>query len=122
FGSRGFGHRTTTGFMSLAQGRKFNDKPKQSPMNGKPLLFDVNTEMGQDYIHALDLAGKYAYAGRDIVVDKVLEIVGGKAVEEVHNHHNYAWKEEHFGEEYGVVRKGCTTACHGQRGFIDRNI
>ena len=122
FGSRGFGHRTTTGFMSLAQGRKFNDKPKQSPMNGKPLLFDVNTEIGQDYIHALDLAGKYAYAGRDIVVDKVLEIVGGKAVEEVHNHHNFAWKEEHFGEDYWVVRKGCTPAFPGQQGFIGANM
>lgn len=122
FGSRGFGHRTTTGFMALAQGRKFGDKPKQSPMNGKPLLLDVHTEIGQDYIHALDLAGKYAYAGRDIVVDKVLEILGGKAVVEVHNHHNFAWKEEHFGEEYWVVRKGCTPAFPGQQGFIGANM
>src|SRR5699024_9392585 len=29
FGSRGFGHRTTTGFMALAQGLQFNDRPKQ---------------------------------------------------------------------------------------------
>src|SRR5690625_4667831 len=122
FGSRGFGHRTTTGFMSLAQGLKFNDKPKQSPMNGKPLLFDVNSEIGQDYIQALDLAGKYAYAGRDIVVDKVLEIVGGKALKEVHNHHNFAWKEKHFGEDYWVVRKGCTPAFPGQQGFIGANM
>ena len=122
FGSRGFGHRTTTGFMSLAQGLKFNDRPKQSPMNGKPLLFDVNTTIGQDYIQALDLAGKYAYAGRDIVVDKVLEIVGGKAVKEIHNHHNFAWKEEHFGEDYWVVRKGCTPAFPGQQGFIGANM
>lgn len=122
FGSRGFGHRTTTGFMSLAQGRKFGDKPKQSPMNGKPLLFDVNTNIGQDYIQALDLAGKYAYAGRDIVVDKVLEIIGGKAVFEVHNHHNFAWKEEHLGEDYWVVRKGCTPAFPGQQGFIGANM
>src|SRR5699024_7532968 len=68
------------------------------------------------------LAGKYAYAGRDIVVDKVLEIVGGKALEEVHNHHNFAWKEENFGEEYWVVRKGCTPAFHGQQGFIGANM
>lgn len=122
FGSRGFGHRTTTGFMSLAQGKNFNDKPKQSPMNGKPLLFDVHTTIGQDYIQALDLAGKYAYAGRDLVVDKVLDILGGEAIFEVHNHHNFAWKEEHFGEDYWVVRKGCTPAFPGQQGFIGANM
>lgn len=122
FGSRGFGHRTTTGFMSLAQGLNFNDKPKQSPMNGKPLLFDVNTTIGQDYIQALDLAGKYAYAGRDIVVDKVLDILGGNALKEVHNHHNFAWKETHFGEDYWVVRKGCTPAFPNQEGFIGANM
>lgn len=122
FGSRGFGHRTTTGFMALAQGLNFNDRPKQSPMNGAPLLFDVNSNIGQDYIQALDLAGKYAYAGRDIVVDKVLEIVGGKAVKQIHNHHNFAWKEEHFGEDYWVVRKGCTPAFPNQLGFIGANM
>lgn len=122
FGSRGFGHRTTTGFMALAQGLQFNDRPKQSPMHGKPLLFDIHSTLGQDYIQALDLAGKYAYAGRDLVVDKVLEILGGKATKEIHNHHNFAWKEIHFGEEYWVVRKGCTPAFPNQEGFIGANM
>lgn len=122
FGSRGFGHRTTTGFMALAQGLAFTDQPRQSPMHGKPLLFDVGSEIGQDYIQALELAGDYAYAGRDIVVDKVLEILGGKAVKEVHNHHNFAWQEQHFGENYWVVRKGCTPAFPGQEGFIGANM
>ena len=122
FGSRGFGHRTTTGFMALAEGLNFTDKPKQSPMDAKPLLFDVNSAIGQDYIQALDLAGKYAYAGRDIVVDKVLEILGGSNTKEIHNHHNFAWKENHFGEEYWVVRKGCTPAFPNQEGFIGANM
>src|SRR5699024_7704514 len=122
FGSRGFGHRTTTGFMALAQGLQFNDRPKQSPMHGKPLLFDIHSTLGQDYIQALDLAGKYAYAGRHLVVDKVLEILGGKATKEIHNHHNFAWKEIHFGEEYWVVRKGCTPAFPNQEGFIGANM
>lgn len=122
FGSRGFGHRTTTGFMALAQGLDFNDRPKQSSMDAKPLLFHIDSQLGQDYIQALDLAGKYAYAGRDIVVDKVLEILGTKALKEVHNHHNFAWKENHFGEDYWVVRKGCTPAFPGQEGFIGANM
>jgi len=39
-------------------------------------------------------------------------------VEEVHNHHNFAWREEHNGEALWVVRKGATPAFPGQRGFV----
>ena len=39
-------------------------------------------------------------------------------MELVHNHHNFAWKETHGGEEYVVVRKGATPAFPGQKGFI----
>ena len=68
------------------------------------------------------LAGEYAYAGRDVVVEKVLEILGAKAGFEVHNHHNFLWEEEHFGEKYYVVRKGATPAFPGQYGFIGANM
>jgi len=69
-------------------------------------------------VTAMELAGEYAYAGRDVVVGKVLEILGADAVHEVHNHHNFAWREEHFGRAYWVVRKGCTPARPGQEGFV----
>ena len=36
----------------------------------------------------------------------------------MHNHHNFAWKETHDGEELVVVRKGATPAFPGQQGFI----
>ena len=68
------------------------------------------------------LAGEYAYAGRDIVVRKVLEILGADAVHEVHNHHNFAWLEEHFGRRVWVVRKGCTPAQPGQEGFVGASM
>jgi tRNA-splicing ligase RtcB (3'-phosphate/5'-hydroxy nucleic acid ligase) len=48
----------------------------------------------------------------------VLEILGAEAVYEVHNHHNFAWREEHFGRTYWVIRKGCTPARPGQEGFV----
>jgi tRNA-splicing ligase RtcB len=66
----------------------------------------------------MTLAGRYAYAGRDFVVEQVLGILGAKAVDEIHNHHNYAWIEQHGGEQVVVVRKGATPAWPGQRGFI----
>ena len=39
-------------------------------------------------------------------------------MELVHNHHNFAWKEAHDGEELVVVRKGATPAFPGQTGFV----
>lgn len=123
FGSRGFGHKTASGFIALSQGLEFTDRGKEGSMDGKPLIFDTNSYLGDDYISAMALAGRYAYAGRDMVVNKVLEILGNpKVTFEVHNHHNFAWMEKHFGENYWVVRKGCTPAFPGQYGFIGANM
>lgn len=118
FGSRGFGHKTTTGFISLSKGKKFDEHSPESGMDAPPILFDADSELGQDYLAAMRLAGEYAYAGRDVVVSKVLEILGGQSVFEVHNHHNFLWEEEHFGEKFYVVRKGATPAFAGQFGFV----
>lgn len=123
FGSRGFGHKTTTGFMALHAGKEFTDKAKEGSMDGDPILFDTRTYLGQAYIEAMNLAGDYAYAGRETVVNKVLEILGNPDVDfTVHNHHNFAWKEKHFGEDFWVVRKGCTPAFPNQYGFIGANM
>jgi tRNA-splicing ligase RtcB (3'-phosphate/5'-hydroxy nucleic acid ligase) len=118
FGSRGFGHKTASGFLALAQGQPFDGKAVEGEMDSPPVLFEVGSELGESYVAAMQLAGDYAYAGRDVVVDKVLEILGAKAEHEVHNHHNFAWREEHLGRTYWVIRKGCTPARPGQEGFV----
>jgi tRNA-splicing ligase RtcB len=118
FGSRGFGHKTASGFLALAQGLPFDARAGEGGMDSPPVLFEAGSELGQSYIEAMQLAGEYAYAGRDVVTDKVLDILGTEAVHEVHNHHNYAWREEHFGRTYWVIRKGCTPAQPGQEGFV----
>lgn len=118
FGSRGFGHKTASGFMNLAAGRRFMDKAPGESMDQPPLLLDLNSEVGDMYYRAMKLAGRYAYAGRDYVMREVLSILGAEADFEVHNHHNYAWKETHNGKEVVVVRKGATPSAPGQLGFI----
>lgn len=118
FGSRGFGHRTASGFLALAQGKAFDDRVADGEMDSPPVLLSTETTLGQDYLAAMHLAGDYAYAGRDLVCQKVLEILGANELDSIHNHHNFAWKETHFGEEVWVVRKGCTPAFPGQRGFV----
>ncbi|MBD0330819.1 MAG: RtcB family protein [Thermoleophilia bacterium] len=126
FGSRGFGHKTASGFLAVAQGLPFDEaerkrlglKVAEGEMDSPPVLLPVESEAGQAYIEAMQVAGEYAYAGRDVVVDKVLDILGAAAVHEVHNHHNFAWREEHFGRNVWVIRKGCTPAQPGQEGFV----
>jgi tRNA-splicing ligase RtcB (3'-phosphate/5'-hydroxy nucleic acid ligase) len=111
FGSRGFGHKTATTFLALAGER-------QGGMDAPPALLPATSQLGQEYVAAMTLAGEYAYAGRDVVVDRVLGILGTTATFEVHNHHNFAWRETHDGEDWWVVRKGCTPAFPGQKGFV----
>jgi tRNA-splicing ligase RtcB (3'-phosphate/5'-hydroxy nucleic acid ligase) len=118
FGSRGFGHKTASGFLALAEGKRFGERAVEGEMDSPPVLFEVGSELGESYVSAMELAGEYAYAGRDAVVGKVLEILGADATHEVHNHHNFAWREEHFGRTYWVIRKGCTPARPGQEGFV----
>ncbi len=118
-GSRGFGYRTASGFMARSQGKAWHERPRGEPMMAEPILLPLGSDgMGTAYLEAMKIAGDYAYAGRDTVLDTVLAILGAKAVETVHNHHNFAWREEHFGEPLWVVRKGATPAFPGQRGFV----
>lgn len=118
FGSRGFGHKTASGFLALAEGKKFDEHASEGEMDSPPIVFPIDSDLGQSYIEAMELAGAYAYAGRDVVVETVLDILGAFADFEVHNHHNFAWREEHDGEDFWVIRKGCTPAFPGQQGFV----
>ncbi|WP_127587226.1 RtcB family protein [Paenibacillus koleovorans] len=118
FGSRGFGHKTASGFLNLAAGREFLENAPGEKMDQPPVLLDLASERGDMYFRAMKLAGRYAYAGRDYVIDQVLAILGAAADFEVHNHHNYAWRELHDGRDTIVVRKGATPSSPGQVGFI----
>lgn len=110
FGSRGLGHKTATHFLK-AGGAK-------DGMDVDPLVLPVDTPLGEDYLQCMELAGRYAYAGRDWVCERVARILGATILEEIHNHHNFAWKEQHDGRELWVVRKGATPAFPGQKGFV----
>jgi tRNA-splicing ligase RtcB (3'-phosphate/5'-hydroxy nucleic acid ligase) len=118
FGSRGFGHKTASGFLALARGLPFDAHAPEGEMDSLPVLLELGSELGDAYIAAMQLAGEYAYAGRDVVVAKVLEILGAKPSHQVHNHHNFAWREQHYSRTYWVIRKGCTPAQPGQQGFV----
>lgn len=113
FGSRGFGHTVASAFLALGQGRQWGERVPESEV-----ILPLGEPLGHDYYELMKLAGRYAYAGREWVVRKVVDLIGGRELELVHNHHNFAWRETHFGEEFVVVRKGATPAFPDQKGFI----
>lgn len=117
-GSRGFGNKLAQYFIKAAGGKDGIDV--------EPTLLHTDSDLGKEYIECMNLAGDYSYAARNWICKKVSEIIGGNIAEEVHNNHNFAWKEKHnymyAGESfYGdiwVMRKGSTPAFPGQKGFI----
>jgi tRNA-splicing ligase RtcB len=110
FGSRGLGHKIATWFLKKAGAK--------DGMDVEPCVIDANGDLGEQYIACMHLGGEYAYAGRDWVCGRVAQLLGAPVVEEIHNHHNFAWRETHGGEELWVVRKGATPAFPGQKGFV----
>ena len=113
FGSRGFGHTIASAFLALGQGKSWGERVPEVEV-----LLDIAQPVGHDYWHLMNLAGQYAYAGREWVARKVVSLLGGEELELVHNHHNVAWRETHNGEDVIVIRKGATPAFPGQLGFI----
>ncbi|MGB6324999.1 MAG: RtcB family protein, partial [Methylocella sp.] len=57
FGSRGLGHTSATRYLKAAGGK--------DGMHVAPAVVDEDSELGRRYIAAMELAGRYAYAGRE---------------------------------------------------------
>src|SRR6201999_1029127 len=55
FGSRGLGHTSATRYLKMAGGK--------DGMNVAPAVIEEDSEIGRRYIAAMQLAGRYSYAG-----------------------------------------------------------
>src|SRR5690606_12224274 len=113
FGSRGFGHTVASSFRALSQGGRWGDRGSETE-----ILLPLDAPLGHDYWHLMELAGRYAYVGREWVARKVVDLIGGTEQELVHNHHNFAWRETH--EIDGVpteVTRPCAT-CEAPPGCV----
>ena len=83
FGSRGLGHTIASAFLALGQGRRWGERAPDGEV-----ILPLDQPLGHDYWQLMELAGRYAYVGREWVARKVVEMLGGKEMELVHNHHN----------------------------------
>lgn len=113
-GSRGLGANIARHYTKLAM-----DMTKL-PGEAKHLAWlDLDTEAGQEYWLAMNLAGDYASACHHQIHERLAATLGEKPLALIENHHNFAWKEQDGnGNEIIVHRKGATPAGEGVLGII----
>ena len=116
FGSRGFGHGVATGFLNLAAhrvlladaGRRVDarragaaaaEPGPRGELGARPQDAAARAEIGRRYELAMD-AGRRVRLRRPRARDRAGagDPRRDREPRRVHNHHNYAWTEEHDGE------------------------
>lgn len=113
-GSRGAGSDVAQYYSKMAM----ELHPELPPELKHLAWLDLDSEAGQEYWAAMELMGEYAAANHDIIHQKITKALGASVLSQVENHHNFAWKEIHFGKEVVVHRKGATPANSGALGVI----
>lgn len=113
-GSRGPGAAVCDTYSRMAQARL----PRGCEEFGRLAWLSLDSEAGQEYWAAMNLMGDFAAANHDVIHRLVSKKLGGRIIAGVENHHNFAWKEVHFGKELIVHRKGATPAGKGVLGVI----
>ncbi|WP_102128192.1 RtcB family protein [Deinococcus planocerae] len=113
-GSRGFGAQVANHYTKVAQALH----PALDAQGRKLAWLPLDTEEGEGYWQAMNLAGRYALANHDLIHARLARARGVRPAATVGNSHNLAWRQEVEGEERIVHRKGATPAGRGQLGLI----
>ncbi len=113
-GSRGTGASVCNVYSSIAR-RKL---PKRYEDVQRLAWLEMDSQEGQEYWAAMNLMGDYAAANHAVLHRLVTSLLGAEIISGVENHHNFAWKEMHDGQELIVHRKGATPAGKGVLGVI----
>lgn len=114
-GSRGVGATIADTFTKIARA--------QHPTLERPLehlaWLDMESEAGQSYWLAMQLAGRYAAANHEVIHQRVSAALHLTPQAVVENHHNFCWEETlEDGTPFYVHRKGATPAGTGVLGII----
>jgi tRNA-splicing ligase RtcB len=113
-GSRGLGANIARHYTQIAMNKC------KLPQEAKHLAWlDLDTEEGQEYWLAMNLAGDYASACHHQIHERMAIGLRETPLAMIENHHNFAWKEKDInGNELIVHRKGATPAGKGVLGII----
>ncbi|MGC9053005.1 MAG: RtcB family protein, partial [Candidatus Hydrogenedens sp.] len=113
-GSRGTGALVCEYYSKIAR-QKLRNLPHQLQHLA---WLSLEEHAGQEYWEAMQLMGKYAQANHECIHLHIGKNLGVPIIWTIENHHNFAWKEIHDGQEVIVHRKGATPAEIGQLGII----
>jgi tRNA-splicing ligase RtcB (3'-phosphate/5'-hydroxy nucleic acid ligase) len=113
-GSRGMGAAIAAHYTKVAM------ETCKLPQEAKHLAWlDLNTEAGQEYWLAMNLAGDYASACHHQIHERMAVGLRTNPIAMIENHHNFAWKEKDANNNEVIVhRKGATPAGKGMLGII----
>jgi len=113
-GSRGLGANIARHYTKIAM------EQCKLPSEARHLAWlDLNSEIGQEYWSAMNLAGDYASACHHQIHQKMAHALNENPVVMIENHHNFAWKEKDVqGRDIIVHRKGATPAGENVLGII----
>ena len=122
-GSRGIGGRIGNHFMALA---KRECESWFIPLPAKDLAYlPESSPLFGDYMRAVGWAQKFAAANRERMLSSTISalIVAldrplGISEKAINCHHNYVARENHFGKNVLVTRKGAVRAREGDLGII----
>jgi tRNA-splicing ligase RtcB (3'-phosphate/5'-hydroxy nucleic acid ligase) len=122
-GSRGVGNAIGTLFIGLA---KEDAIRAQANLPDRDLAyFEEGSRHFADYVRAVGWAQRFARLNRDVMMNHVVRAAKGALrknfdshVEAVNCHHNYVQRENHFGTDVFVTRKGAVSAQRGELGII----
>jgi tRNA-splicing ligase RtcB (3'-phosphate/5'-hydroxy nucleic acid ligase) len=113
-GSRGTGGQIATHYSKLAMSLH-----PELPRELVHLAWlDLDSDAGREYWQAMELMGRYAAANHLLIHREIAKRLGARILLDIENHHNFAWKETHFGRDVIVHRKGATPADRGVIGII----
>jgi tRNA-splicing ligase RtcB len=121
-GSRGVGNCIGQYFIARAR-EEMRKRDVRLPDRDLAWL-DEGTDAFDDYVEAVGWAQDYALANRREMMDLILDALGRELPafettnEAINCHHNYVEREQHFGHEVYVTRKGAISARDGQLGII----
>lgn len=121
-GSRGIGNQIGRHFIDRAKKRM--EQYFISLPDGDLAYFPDDTEDFRDYMAAVEWAQDYALENRRQMMAAVLKSLAHRVkpfdltTEAVNCHHNYVSRENHFGRNVWVTRKGAIRAREGELGII----
>jgi tRNA-splicing ligase RtcB (3'-phosphate/5'-hydroxy nucleic acid ligase) len=113
-GSRGTGAAVAKHYSRVAMDKH----PELSGALSQLAWLSLRSDAGLEYWRAMELMGLYAAANHDCIHRSIRRALHAKLLLDVENHHNFAWREEHFGQQVVVHRKGATPAGAGVLGII----